>query len=124
MPSSVNIGKLHFLLEIDEFVGNNVRIEHGCTIQSALIDDDCVVGYKSIVLDGAVLERGAVVGPNSVVPPGRLIPAGTYWAGNPVEFVRDLSAAEQDQIAAESKNINEETLSHSRSFAREVPKLE
>jgi carbonic anhydrase/acetyltransferase-like protein (isoleucine patch superfamily) len=108
----------------DHGVGNNVRIEHGCTIQSALIDDDCVVGYKSIVLEGAVLERGAVIAPNSVVPPGKLIPAGTYWAGSPAEFVKDLSAGEQERIAAETKTINEETLSHNRSFARSIPKLE
>lgn len=53
-----------------------------------------MVGYKSVVLEGAKLERGCIIGPNSVVPPGRLIPAGQVWAGNPVEYVRDVKKEE------------------------------
>lgn len=45
-------------------------------------------------MEGAKIERGAVIAPNSVVPPGRLIPSGQLWAGNPVEYVRDLEKSE------------------------------
>jgi len=62
-----------------------VNIGNNCTLYSCAIDDGCKIGLKSIILEGARLERGCVIGPNSVVPPGKLIPAGTYWAGNPVE---------------------------------------
>ena len=62
-----------------------MNIGNNCSLYSCTIDDGCQVGFKSIVLEGARLERGAVIGSNSVVPPGKLIPANTYWAGNPVE---------------------------------------
>ena len=39
-----------------------------------------------------------MIGPNSVVPPGRLIPTGQLWAGNPVRFIRNLTAAEKWNI--------------------------
>jgi len=55
-------------------LGNNVEIEHNCTLTSCLIDDNVTVGFKSIVSEGAVLERGCVIGSNSYVPPARLIP--------------------------------------------------
>jgi len=93
VPASVNIG-------------NNVNIENNCSLYSCTVDDGVQVGFKSIILEGSRLERGCVIGPNSVVPPGRLIPAGTYWAGNPVEYVRDLTEQEiQENISALDNNV-------------------
>lgn len=40
-------------------IGKNVTIGAGCTIYSAFIDDDVVVGDKSVVLEGARLEKGS-----------------------------------------------------------------
>ena len=73
--------------------GNNVNIGNNCTLYSCTIDDSVTVGLKSIILEGARLERGCVIGPNSVVPPGRLIPANQYWAGNPVEYIFNVDCA-------------------------------
>jgi carbonic anhydrase/acetyltransferase-like protein (isoleucine patch superfamily) len=56
-------------------IGNNVLIQNDCTLYSCTIGDNCSIGYKSIILEGAKLEDGAVLAPNTVVPPGRLIPA-------------------------------------------------
>lgn len=36
-----------------------------------------------------------MIAPGTVVPPGRLIPAGTLWAGNPCEYIKDLDVAER-----------------------------
>lgn len=66
-------------------IGSYCHIQSGCTLYSCTIDDEVFVGFKSIILEGAQLERGCHIGPNSVVPPGRVIPAGQLWAGNPVE---------------------------------------
>jgi carbonic anhydrase/acetyltransferase-like protein (isoleucine patch superfamily) len=75
-------------------IGNYVNIANNCTLYSCNISDDCYIGFKSIILEGARLEKGCAIGPNSVVPPGRIIPSGQLWAGNPVEYVRDLTKAE------------------------------
>jgi len=39
-------------------IGNNVTIEHSCTVCNAIIDDDVHIGFKSVVMEGAQLERG------------------------------------------------------------------
>jgi len=44
-----------------------------------------------------------MLGPNSVVPPGRFIPTGQLWAGNPVQFVRNLTGAEKHQIKVQAE---------------------
>lgn len=53
-----------------------------------------VVGAKSVICEGARLEKGSMVAPGTVVPPGRLIPANQLWAGNPAEYVKDLDIGE------------------------------
>lgn len=39
-----------------------------------------------------------VIAPNSTVPPGVVIPENTLWAGNPVQFVREVSAADKASL--------------------------
>ena len=55
-------------------IGNNCTISAGCTLYSCHIEDDVVIGEKSIVLEGSRIEKGAQLAAGSVVPPGRLIP--------------------------------------------------
>lgn len=72
----------------------NVTIGSGCSLYSCFIDNDVFVGDKCVILEGARLEKGCQLAPGSVVPPGRLIPAKQLWAGNPVEYVKDLDVGE------------------------------
>ena len=65
-------------------VGNNVNIENNCHLVSCFVDDDVHIGHRSVIMEGAQLERGCVIAPNSYVPAGSRIPAHTLWAGSPV----------------------------------------
>lgn len=71
-------------------VGNKTMIQNDCTLYSCTIGENCFIGYKSVILEGAKLEDGVVLGPKTVVPPGRIIPANQLWAGNPAQYVRDV----------------------------------
>lgn len=84
-------------------IGDNVNIQSGCTLYSCHIENDCLIGHRSIVLEGARIEAGSVIGPNSVVPPGRIIPTHQLWAGNPVEYIRDLTKPELTQLLFDAK---------------------
>ena len=75
-------------------IGNNVTIYSNCTLYSCTIEDDVVIGPKSVILEGARVEKSAMLAPGSVVPPGRLIPAKQLWGGNPVEYIKDLDIGE------------------------------
>jgi carbonic anhydrase/acetyltransferase-like protein (isoleucine patch superfamily) len=69
-------------------------IQPGCTLISCTIGQQCLIGAKSVILEGAKIEDESIIGPNSVVPPGRLIPSHQLWAGNPVKYIRDLTKSE------------------------------
>jgi carbonic anhydrase/acetyltransferase-like protein (isoleucine patch superfamily) len=76
-------------------IGNNVNIEHSCNVRSCIIDDYAHVGFRTVIMEGAQLERGCVIAPNSKVPAGSRIPENTLWAGNPVRFVKSLDSYEK-----------------------------
>ena len=57
---------------------------------SCIVDDNVHIGHRSVIMEGAQLERGCVIAPNSTVLAGSRIPANTLWSGNPVQFVKNL----------------------------------
>ena len=62
-----------------------------CTIRSATIQDDCWIGPRCIIMEGALVETQSMLAAGTVLPPGRLVPSGELWAGNPAKFVRKLT---------------------------------
>eukprot|EP00357_Protocruzia_adherens_P023838 CAMPEP_0115002892 /NCGR_PEP_ID=MMETSP0216-20121206/18272_1 /TAXON_ID=223996 /ORGANISM="Protocruzia adherens, Strain Boccale" /LENGTH=202 /DNA_ID=CAMNT_0002368565 /DNA_START=154 /DNA_END=762 /DNA_ORIENTATION=+ len=75
-------------------IGESTVIMNDCTLYSCTIGNNVYIGHNTVVLEGAKIESGAMIAPNSVIPPGRYVPAKQYWAGNPIEYVRDLEASE------------------------------
>jgi carbonic anhydrase/acetyltransferase-like protein (isoleucine patch superfamily) len=41
------------------YIGNNVTVGANCTLYSCHIEDDVVIGDKSVILEGARIEFGA-----------------------------------------------------------------
>jgi len=79
-------------------IGQNVLVGQGCLLRSVNIGDGCVVGDKSILLEGSRMEGLSVLEPSSVVPPGRVIPSGQVWGGSPAAFVRNLTKDEKMDV--------------------------
>ena len=53
-----------------------------------------LIGARSVVCEGAILESESIIAPGTVVPPARRIPSGELWGGNPARFIRKLTAHE------------------------------
>jgi len=69
-------------------VGKNVSIGHGAIVHGATIDDDCIIGINSTVLDGVHVGRGSIIAANAVVPPGKEIPPHSLVAGVPGKIIK------------------------------------
>eukprot|EP00826_Nyctotherus_ovalis_P061892 TRINITY_DN885_c0_g1_i17.p2 TRINITY_DN885_c0_g1~~TRINITY_DN885_c0_g1_i17.p2 ORF type:complete len:151 (+),score=33.06 TRINITY_DN885_c0_g1_i17:531-983(+) len=111
VPASVNIGK-------------NVVVGHKCFLSSCIIDDDCVVGPGSSIMEGARLERGCVIAPCSVVPPGRLIPAGQVWGGSPASFIKDVEESQRVENYDKANKHVEQSVVHTRQIVDPINVLE
>jgi len=78
-------------------IGNHVTVEAGAVLRSCVIEGHNRIGAGAVINDGALVEEFSVVAEGAVVHPGRRIPGGQLWAGNPAEFVRNLT---KDEMAA------------------------
>jgi carbonic anhydrase/acetyltransferase-like protein (isoleucine patch superfamily) len=85
-------------------IGNKVTIGHSCLLHACLIEDNCFIGMRATIMDGAVVESGGWVAAGALVTPGKRVPKGQIWAGNPAKHFRDLNEEEQEFIAISAEN--------------------
>lgn len=79
-------------------IGKRVSIGHGAIVHGATIEDDCLIGIGSIVLNGAVIGTGSIVGAGALVPEGKTIPPGSLVVGVPARIIRTVTAEDVQRI--------------------------
>jgi len=79
-------------------IGSRVTVGHMALLHACEIGDDCLIGMRSVVMDGVVVEAGSIVAAGALVTPGKRVPSGQLWAGSPARYVRDVTAEELADI--------------------------
>ena len=79
-------------------VGNRVGVGHRAILHGCTIEDDCLIGMGSILLNGAVVGRGSVVAAGAVIKEGFLVPPGSLVVGMPARVVRQVDSVLTDRI--------------------------
>ena len=79
-------------------VGSFVTVGHGAVIHACQIEDECLIGMNSTVLDGAVIGKYSIIAAGSVVPQGMVVPEGSLVAGVPGQIKRTLPADQRASI--------------------------
>lgn len=69
-------------------IGKRVSIGHGAIVHGATIEDDCIIGINSTILDGIHIEKGCIIAANAVVPPNQKIPKNSLVGGVPAKIIR------------------------------------
>ncbi|MGD9701561.1 MAG: gamma carbonic anhydrase family protein [Acidimicrobiia bacterium] len=82
---------LHGAPDVVTDIGQRVTIGHLCQIHGAVIEDDCLIGNGSTVLDGARIGAGSLIAAHSLVSGGTQIPAGVMAAGAPAAVKREIA---------------------------------
>jgi gamma-carbonic anhydrase len=75
-------------------VGNRVTVGHSVNLHGCVVNDRCIIGMGSIILDAAVVGERCIIGAGSLVTAGAKIPPGTLAIGSPARPKRDLTADE------------------------------
>ncbi|RYG59011.1 MAG: gamma carbonic anhydrase family protein [Alphaproteobacteria bacterium] len=89
----VTTGKLPTL------IGNRVTIGHSAVVHACTLEDECLVGMGSVVLDGALVQTRSMVAAGAVVSPGKVVETGWLWAGVPARPMRKLTEDELQYLA-------------------------
>jgi len=79
-------------------IGDDVTIGHNAIVHACTIEDFCLIGMGSIILDGARIGRGSLVGAGALVTPGTDIPPGSLVVGAPAKVKRSIGDAERQMI--------------------------
>lgn len=85
-------------------VGNNITVGHKAVLHACTIDDNCLIGMGSIVMDNTTVQSDTIIGAGSLVTPNKTLESGFLWLGNPIKKVRKLSNKEIEYIAYSASN--------------------
>lgn len=75
-------------------IGNNVTVGHQTVLHGCTIEDNCMIGMGSMVMDGAVIQKEVILGAGSLVTPNKTLESGHLWMGRPAKKVRLLTEQE------------------------------
>ncbi len=79
-------------------IGNRVTVGHGAIVHGATVDDDCLIGIRATILNGAMIGSGSIIAAGALVPEGKRIPPRSVVMGIPGKVVRESSEADWDMI--------------------------
>jgi carbonic anhydrase/acetyltransferase-like protein (isoleucine patch superfamily) len=85
------------IVHVDEglpaLIGARVGVGHRAVVHGCTVEDDCLIGMGSVLLNGAVIGAGSVVAAGAVVRERMVVPAGSVVMGIPARVVRPVDAA-------------------------------
>ena len=93
-------------------IGNYCVVGHGAIIHGCTIDDGCMVGMGSILLNGVMVGKGCVIGAGTLLTEGKRFPAGSLILGSPGKVVRPLRSEEIASIRAAAKSYWDKAVGH------------
>ena len=79
-------------------IGNGVTIGHNAIIHGCTIEDNCLIGMGSIIMDQANIGEGSLIGAGAIVPPNMVIPPKSLVVGLPAKVIRNVNKAETKEI--------------------------
>jgi len=79
-------------------VGKFVTIGHAAVIHACTIEDECLIGMRATILDGAVIGKNSIIGAQALVTQGMIVPPGSLVLAVPGKIEKTLDAEEQAGI--------------------------
>ena len=85
-------------------IGAGVSVGHSAVVHGCTIDDDCLIGMNTTVLNRAVIGRESLVAAGAVVLEDTVIPPRSLVAGVPAKVRRELTDEEVAGIRRNAEN--------------------
>lgn len=76
-------------------IGHYVTVGHAVVLHGCTIQDFCLIGMKTVILDNAIIEPYVIVGAGSLVSPNKRLESGYLYLGSPAKKVRPLTEEEK-----------------------------
>jgi carbonic anhydrase/acetyltransferase-like protein (isoleucine patch superfamily) len=93
-------------------VGARVGVGHRVILHGCTIEDECLIGMGSVLLNGVRVGTGSVIAAGAVVPEGMSIPPRSLVMGVPGRIVRPVGEAHALRIAETWAHYVEQARAH------------
>ena len=96
---------LHGMKELyGVYVGDYVTVGHNVILHGCKVEDRCLIGMGSIILNGAVVGAGSIIGAGTLIPEKTIIEPNSLWVGSPGKFRRKLDKKDEEMILRYAEN--------------------
>lgn len=85
-------------------IGDDVTIGHKAMLHGCHVGHRVLVGMGAILLDSAIIEDDVIIGAGSLVPPGKVLKSGFLYIGSPVKQARPLTNNERAFLPTSADN--------------------
>ena len=85
-------------------IGDYVTIGHTVILHGCTIEDTCLIGMGSIVMDKAIVQKNVLLAAGSLVPEGKVLESGYLYVGRPAKKIRPLTAEEINHLMYSAQN--------------------
>jgi len=86
------------------YLGNYVSVGHSVVLHGCTVEDRCLIGMGSIILNGAVIGAGSIVAAGTLIPEKTIVAPNSLWMGAPGKFRRLLDENDQAMILRYAEN--------------------
>ncbi|HEX8815806.1 MAG TPA: gamma carbonic anhydrase family protein [Terriglobales bacterium] len=86
------------------FLGDYVTVGHSVTLHGCTIEDRCLIGMGSIILNGARIGAGSIIAAGTLIPEQTVVEPGSLWMGSPGKLRRKLTDDDQKTIMQYANN--------------------
>src|SRR2546428_3531176 len=97
------------------FLGDYVTVGHSVTLHGCTVEDRCLIGMGSIILNGARIGAGSIIAAGTLIPEQTIVEPGSLWVGSPGKFRRKLGDKDRESIQRYPNNY----LGYKESYFRE-----
>lgn len=75
-------------------IGDFVTVGHKVILHGCHIENECLIGMGSIVMDKVIIQKHVLLGAGSLVPEGKVLESGYLYLGSPAKKIRPLKESE------------------------------
>ncbi len=100
---------IHVGASTGTYIGNHCSITHHCTIHGCIIEDNCLIGINSTIMDGAKIGKNSIIAGGSFVKEGMEVPENSIVMGIPASVKKTKNNFIQNRFNAFMYKINGES---------------
>ena len=93
-------------------IGNRVTIGHHCVVHGCIIDDDCLIGMGSIIMNGVKIGRGSIIGAGAVLLEEMEVPEFSMVVGSPANVKKTYDESILEIIRESAKIYVKRSISY------------